>query len=72
MMFIYDRNLEPQVNMWEEVTKPNIIEAKIYEICREICEKGSRSRFYEEFDCIYNYIEENLENYLSEPNVDFI
>jgi hypothetical protein len=61
--------MEPPVNRWEEEVKPRLIEAKIYEICSEICRKGSGGYFRKEFECLYNYIEDNLEEYLPEPDI---
>lgn len=68
-MFAYEPSFEPPVNRWEEEIKPKFIEAKIYEICSEICKRGSGGCFRKEFEFLYDYIEENLEEYLPEPDI---
>ena len=56
----------PPVNDWEDDQKPRLIEFVIMDICRNIANKGNKTRFPEAFDCLYEYIEDNLEKFLPE------
>jgi hypothetical protein len=54
----------PPVDDWEDDKKPRLIEFVIMDICRNIYTKGPKNHFPEAFDCLYEYIEDNLEKYL--------
>lgn len=68
-MLAHEPYLEPYVDDWEEDKKPRLIELTIYEICSDICRRGRDAIHSAEFDVLYNYIEENLEKYLPEPDL---
>jgi hypothetical protein len=69
-MFAYEPHLEPPCNYWEEYKKPAMIEKKIIEISKNITEKGNNTFFSEIFDYMYEYIEDNLEKFLSHAEYD--
>lgn len=70
-MISYEKPLDPPCDEWKEYKRPQFIEHKLQEICRNIAEQGTNTFFYEEFDFLYQYIEQNLENYLPKVEHDY-
>lgn len=58
--------LEPEVNEWKEYRMPEMINDKIFEICEDISNRGSDTRFTRMFYLLYEHIEDNLEKFMPE------
>ena len=69
-MFSYKLPLDPPCNVWEEYKKPAFILSKIQEICEKISQKGANCEFSTIFELIYEHVEDNIENFLSEDEYD--
>ena len=69
-MFAYDTGIEPPVSAWEEYEKPEFIVATITKICEDIVKRGSKSKFSEIFDMLYEHVDDNLELFEDEVVYD--
>ena len=63
-------NLEPRIDKWEEVTKPRLIEEKVFEICDDIARRYNATNYPEIIELIYEYVEDNFANYIEVDHGD--
>lgn len=54
------------LNRWLDHDKPEFIEETVKQVCDNIAYRGERTMYKEIFDMIYEYIEDNLNNFFPE------
>lgn len=69
-MLAFDRYLDPYSDLPNPYLKKEFIEDTLIEICKNIAQKGEKTRFSEIFDYLYEYIEDNLENFIEEVDYE--
>ncbi len=62
--------LNPPCDKWEEYTKPQFIEGKIFEFCEDIVKRGYRTVNPEIFSILYEYIEDRIDKYYPQDEGD--
>lgn len=63
---MYAYKEEPEVDFWNEYRKPEFIENKIKTICADIAKRGALTNFDKFFDMVYEFIDENIEEFEGE------
>ena len=53
-------------NKWKGFLNPELMKNFVADICENIFKKGEETRFNDVYDLLYEYVQENIDNFLGE------
>lgn len=61
---------EPKISAWQAYGKDEFIQEKMNTICLDIAKRGDKTNFDKFFDMLYEFIEENIEDFMEVSDVE--